>query len=59
MRFLVLNHIVPTLPPVPGMEKVFLGRARDIFSGPLKVGVDGDFVSLPAGSTTITWGNRL
>ena len=55
----MLNHIVPTLPPLPGMEKVFLGRARDIFSGPLKVGVDGDFVSLPAGSTTITWGNRL
>ena len=58
-RFLVLNHIVPTLPPLPGMEKVFLGRARDIFNGPIKVGVDGDFVSLPSGSTTITWGNRL
>jgi ribonuclease Z len=59
VRFLVLNHIVPTLPPLPGMEKVFLGSARDIFKGPIHVGIDGDFVSLPAGSTTITWGNRL
>jgi len=59
VRFLVLNHIVPTLPPLPGMEKVFLGRARDIFKGPIQVGVDGDFVSLPSGGTTITWGNRL
>jgi len=57
--YLMLNHIVPTLPPLPGMEQIFLGRARDIFYGPIKVGVDGDFISMPVGSRTISVGNRL
>ena len=46
--FLLLNHIAPPL-PLPGLEKVFLGQAPDIFNGPIRVGVDGDFVTLPAG----------
>lgn len=57
--FLLLNHIVPTLPPLPGMEKAFLGQAPSIFSGPLRVGVDGDFVSLPAGSKDIVHSRRF
>lgn len=52
-RYLLLNHIAPPLPPLPGLEKAFLGQAGSIFKGPLKVGRDGDFISLPAGSTDI------
>ncbi|MGI9134621.1 MAG: MBL fold metallo-hydrolase [Rhodoferax sp.] len=57
--YLLLNHIVPTLPPLPGLEGIFLGDARQIFSGPLRVGVDGDLVSLPAGSKAIEQSQRF
>ena len=50
--YLLLNHIVPAL-PLPGMEQAFLGDAPAIFSGPIRVGTDGDFLSLPAGSKEI------
>jgi ribonuclease Z len=56
--YLLLNHIVPPL-PLPGMEKAFLGQAADIYTGPLKVGRDGDFIGLPAGSNAVTVGNRF
>ncbi len=48
--YLLLNHITPPL-PIPGMESTFLGNAADIYRGSIRVGMDGDFVSLPAGST--------
>lgn len=54
---LLLNHIVPAL-PVPGMEQTFVGDAAKIYSGPIHVGNDGDFVSLPAGSGAIEFGRR-
>ena len=57
--YLLLNHIVPTLPPLPGLEKAFLGGAADIFDGPIRVGIDGDFVSLPAGSKALHVGRRF
>jgi ribonuclease Z len=57
VRMLLLNHIAPPL-PLPGMEAAFLGRAGEIYDGPLRVGVDGDFVSLPAGSTRIERSRR-
>jgi ribonuclease Z len=57
VRFLLLNHIVPSL-PLPGMEAAFLGTSRVIFKGPIRVGVDGDFISLPAGSKAIEVGRR-
>lgn len=53
VRYLVLNHIVPPLPS-RAMEKAFLADAPSIFSGPLRVGRDGDLLSLPAGTTDIT-----
>ena len=59
VRFLLLNHIVPTLPPIPGMEKAFLGGAADLFSGPIRVGTDGDFLSLPAGGTQVLVSRRF
>lgn len=56
--YLLLNHIAPPL-PVPGMEKAFLGQAGDIFGGDIKVGIDGDFFSLPAGSKEIKASKRF
>ena len=55
---LLFNHIVPAL-PLPGMQSLFLGDAPQIFSGPIKVGTDGDFVSLPAGSKAIELSSRI
>lgn len=57
-RYLVLNHIVPLL-ALPGLEKAFLGNAAAIYSGPLRVASDGDFFSMPAGSTDITFSRRF
>ena len=55
--YLLLNHIVPAL-PVPGMEAAFLGRSSQVFSGPIRIGLDGDFVNLPAGSKKIELTHR-
>ena len=56
--YLLLNHIAPPL-PLPGMEKAFLGKAGDIYGGDIKVGIDGDFISLPAGSKDIKASKRF
>jgi ribonuclease Z len=40
------------------MEAAFLGTSSSIFKGPIRVGVDGDFISLPAGSKAIEVGRR-
>ena len=56
--YLLLTHIVPPL-PLPGLSQAFLGDAPEIFNGTLRIGEDGDFLSLPAGSDAITLGNRL
>ena len=58
VRYLLLNHIAPPL-PLPGMEAAFLGRAGEIYPGPLRVGLDGDLVSLPAGSDAIRHSRRF
>jgi ribonuclease Z len=50
--YLLLNHIVPPL-PLPGLKKEFLGDAGKRYSGPIQIGEDGDFISLPAGSKRI------
>lgn len=53
VRYLLLNHIVPPL-PLPGMEAAFLAGAPALFNGPIRVGRDGDLLSLPTGSSSIT-----
>jgi ribonuclease Z len=58
VKYLLLHHIAPPL-PMPGMEKAFLGAAPDIFSGPVRVGADGDFLSLPIGSKDIQSSRRF
>ena len=52
VKMLVFNHIVPPL-PVDALEPVFLGDARRRFDGPIRVGADGDWFTLPANSTAI------
>jgi len=55
--YLLLNHIVPPL-PIRTLEGPFLGKARDIYGGELRVATDGDLVSLPAGSKEIRTARR-
>ena len=57
-RYLVLNHIAPAL-TLPGLEKAFLGDAAAIYGGPLRVAADGDFFSMPSGSTDISFLRRF
>lgn len=57
VKALVLNHIVPPLPS-SGLDPAFLQRAGQIYSGPLRIGADGDWFTLPAGSQTVTMGRR-
>ena len=58
VSFLLLNHIIPPL-PTPLLDDVFLGRSHEIYRGPIRVGEDGDFVSMPTGGHQITRTNRL
>lgn len=58
VRALVLNHIVPALPALPGLEDAFLGQAKSHYAGPIKVALDGDFISLPVGGQTIEFSRR-
>ena len=56
--YLLFTHIIPPL-PVEALEGPFLGKSRQVYSGPIRVGHDGDFISLPAGGTEIRRSNRL
>lgn len=58
VRYLLFTHIIPPL-PVRALEGPWLGKTRDIFHGTVRVGHDGDFLSLPAGSHEITRTDRL
>ena len=56
--YLLLHHIVPAL-PLAALEGPFLGASRQRFAGPIKLGHDGDFISMPAGTKAITATRRL
>lgn len=58
VKAVLFYHVIPPL-PTRALEGPFLGRSRAIFGGPVKVGRDGDFATLRAGSNTIEWSNRL
>lgn len=58
VKYLLFTHVIPPL-PIRALEGPFLGRTRQIYQGPVRVGHDGDFVSLPAASSAITVSNRL
>jgi ribonuclease Z len=58
VRYLLFTHIIPPL-PTRALEGPFLGRSRQIFDGQIRVGHDGDLISLPAGGTDIRRTDRL
>ena len=53
---LLFSHIVPPLPVAP-LKGIFLRGVSDAYDGPVVIGEDGTFVSLPAGSDVIETGN--
>ena len=55
---LLFTHIIPPL-PFAALESAWLGRAGAIFPGRIRVGHDGDFVTLPAGRGEPRLTNRL
>ncbi len=57
VKALVLHHIVPPI-PARGLNPVFLQRAGEIYRGPLRIGMDGDWITLPAGSSAVDIGHR-
>jgi len=58
VRMLLFTHVIPPL-PLSALDGPYLGRTRQIYHGRVRVGRDGDFVSMPAGSNAITRTNRL
>ena len=58
VRYLLFNHIIPPL-PTDALDGPFLDNAPRIFHGPIRVGRDGDFLMMPAGTTEIRYSNRL
>jgi ribonuclease Z len=58
VRMLLFTHVIPPL-PFGALNGPYLGRAPGIFHGPIRVGRDGDFISLPAGGAKIDRSNRL
>jgi len=58
VKQLLLTHVIPPL-PMRALEGPFLGRARQIFHGPVQVGRDGDMISLPVGTAEFKHSNRL
>ena len=56
VKMLVLSHIVPPLPS-SYFNAAFLGDAKKRFDGPIIIGEDGQYFSLPAGSKEIERGS--
>jgi len=57
--YLLFNHIVPVVPPLPGLEAAFMGDAGKIFNGPVRLGTDGDFISMPAQTRELLHSRRF
>lgn len=58
VKMLLFTHIIPPL-PFDALDGPYLGDAPRIFLGRIRVGHDGDFVTLPTGSTKIRLTKRL
>lgn len=56
VKMLVLSHVVPPLPS-SYFNAAFLGDAPQRFDGPIIIGEDGQYFSLPAGSKEIERGS--
>jgi ribonuclease Z len=57
-KHLLYYHIVPPLPLAP-LEEVFLDGVDEVYQGPVTIGRDGTFLSLPADSDAIEEKNLL
>lgn len=57
VKYLLLTHLVPAM-PIDALEGPFLDGARKKFDGRLRLGRDGDFLTLPANSDKISLSNR-
>ncbi|MGA0603499.1 MBL fold metallo-hydrolase [Caulobacter sp. KR2-114] len=58
VRYLLYTHLIPPLPST-ALYPAFLGRSGEIFHGRIRVGEDGDLLSLPTGSQEIRLSHRL
>ncbi len=58
VRYLLFTHVIPPL-PLDALDGPFLGRSAEIYKGPIRVGHDGDFLTLPAGGTEVRRTNLL
>ena len=58
VRYLLYTHIIPPLPS-RALYPAFLARSGQIFHGQIRVGEDGDLLSLPTGSQDIRLTHRL
>lgn len=56
VKMLVLSHVVPSMPS-PYLNAAFLDGAADHFDGPIVVGEDGQYFSLPSSSVAIERGS--
>lgn len=54
VKALVFYHLVPSVPPGL-MERAFVGRVGEVYTGDLRVSRDGMLVSLPAGTNAIAF----
>lgn len=57
--YLLFNHIVPVVPPLPGLETAFMGDAGKIYGGPVRLGIDGDFISMLPGTQDVQHSRRF
>ena len=55
---LLFSHIVPPL-PLASMDAIFLDGVSEAYAGPVTLGRDGTFVSMPSGSDEIVVEDRL
>lgn len=58
VRALLLYHITPPVPAAV-LEGPFLGKAKDIFAGALRVGRDGDLMVMPSGGAEVRLVQRM
>lgn len=58
VRALLLYHITPPV-PAAALEGPFLGRAKEIFGGALRVGRDGDLMVMPSGGSEVRLVQRM
>jgi ribonuclease Z len=58
VRHLLLYHVLPPL-QLAGLEAAFVDGVDAAYSGPVTVGRDGTFVSMPAGTQAIETSSRM